>query len=243
MVSQCCIHPVAYIANLAPLQDGVAVDLGKNFVLHGPAGSVSLKNILSRFECRPGDRGALDPPSKERCELSGHTDKFSLGEEIWVSYSMFVMPYSDFTYYTIVGQLHSTHATQNSVAICYMNITPSNNYSFTVWSSADPQDVVIKTLQDSPAAKAKWVNYVHKIVCSPFSNGQWKVWRNGAQVVDYSGPLGQDGTAGDYWKFGIYRTSVVNSHRTVVWFSNVEVGGDLEQRITAPLAVEQCAAW
>jgi hypothetical protein len=62
-----------------------------------------------------------------------------------------------------------------------------------------------------PIIRGVWENFVLQVNFDPTGvTGKVNMWRNGTQVVAYTGPTGETpggaGTQNYYWKFGLYRS-------------------------------------
>jgi len=87
---------------------------------------------------------------------------------------------------------------------------------------------------DAAFPRGSLVRFVWNIQFDPQGSGFLRVWRDGTQIVNYTGPIGYVDALGPYWKAGIYRATAADPF--VVEWSNLEGGtADLSARIANPL--------
>lgn len=97
--------------------------------------------------------------------------------------------------------------------------------------TVNPAEVVRYTGTITPGVP---VRLVWNIQFDHAGAGFLKVWRDGVQVVDYTGPLGYNDAVGPYFKAGAYRKTQPTT--IVVQWANLEGGtADLSGRILSPL--------
>jgi hypothetical protein len=195
-----------------------------------------------RFEVRPGDVWTLsDSAAKERAELSQRA-VLDPAADIWVSHALRVEPGGTYPGgFVVLGQFHNSPDPNE--------LSPSPLFAYTFDGGvlrvdlrtstenplvANPPPIIVYT--DAAFPVGRWVRFVAQLRVDPAGSGFVKVWRDGAQIVNYSGPLGYVDAAGPYWKFGIYRAAT--SGTMVVRYANVEVSASsLSPRISNPCAI------
>jgi hypothetical protein len=97
---------------------------------------------------------------------------------------------------------------------------------------------VDKQVYAGKLARGEWHHVVYELVQSSSAEGSLKAWLDGAQIVDYQGPVGSDVNKA-YWKFGIYRGYGPIATPFAIEFANMEIANkDLSPRIRAPLLVQ-----
>lgn len=71
------------------------------------------------------------------------------------------------------------------------------------WGTGQEKAIFLKT----PVAKGRWVDFFVDVKFVASGNGGWlRIWKDGVQEVDYSGPLGYpDKETSPYFKNGIYK--------------------------------------
>jgi len=165
---------------------------------------------IIRFQVNPGDRWSQDPSDRCRSELAS-TNLIANGTPINVAYSMNVEPGSvNSASWMVLGQFH-----QND----YVG-APSLSPPFEINMVGQKMDVTIGyTGQNGQAvyltlfADANDIVEGHSyamnvsVTFDPNGNGHLLVQRDGATIVNYSGPLGFATQSSVYWKEGVYEAS------------------------------------
>lgn len=200
------------------------------------------KSEIIRFEVRPGDVTFFDTPEKERAESLTGTS-YAKGVSVWNSkrfrigsgFTTSIDPGSWF----IVGQWHgfsdvdgrspyiAIKVEGNDLTIDYRYHEPGGDgqsSSFVVYRWVDfPRDTWIDLVMEHNVAE---------------TDGYFRVWVNGVQVVNYTGPLGYwDHASGGYWKDGIYRKAAnfIGVTEVACWEEGLT---SLAARIASPLPIE-----
>lgn len=184
-----------------------------------------------RFEVRPGDVAAWDKSHNhlaERAEISDFHSKEPTDSELWFSMDLMVEPGAKVTSrWTVLGQLHPTEDAGE--------VGPSPAWAQEL-NADDVFRIVIRAkaetpLRSSPAPTVLFVDSqfkrgqtYHLVYHLRYSQAQGALdaWRDGEQIVHYSGPLGYINTQGPYFKFGIYREPAAET--LVVHYKNLRFG-------------------
>jgi hypothetical protein len=188
-----------------------------------------------RFEVRGGDQWSEDQSSgenKERSELDGYNTRWTGKTPVWVAYSFFIEPGEPYkSDWTAISQMHGSDV--RPFAALYKGEELS---IFT--ERREASGPVQKQVYAGKLARGEWHSVVYELLQSSSAEGSLKAWLDGAQIVDYRGPVGSDVNKA-YWKFGIYRGYGPISTPFAIEFANMEITNkDLSPRIHAPLAVQ-----
>lgn len=153
----------------------------------------SLTDSYIRVELNKG----LEYNGTHRSELRSHWNKTYEG---WVSFRIYfpVGYVSD----DATEILHQMHAIGGSPQISMQN---RNNGLFFQTSSGTFADDTVVQYSIGDVVTGEWIDIIHNYRLDQV-DGFLRVWRNGTQLVDYSGTLGySDATEPPYRKFGIYK--------------------------------------
>jgi Ca2+-binding RTX toxin-like protein len=170
----------------------------------------STDNNTLRFEVRKGDRFTSnnwsDEPGVERAEIYD-TARYSTSGDISVEYSFMIEPGAANTArWLTMGQLHSN--TDGSPPI---EIKLEGNDKMAIYGNYETSPghlVYQKIYQDSAdLVRGKWYTMKLDVRIDASGGGHADIWRDGQQIVDYSGKLGYVGQTATYWREGIYRSS------------------------------------
>jgi hypothetical protein len=160
-----------------------------------------------RFELRSGDHFSssywVDPATSERTEISGQT-VHPPGTQIDLVYNFMVEPgqtnsASGPGRWLILGQMHE-HNVPKSPPFA-VELVNGDHMAIDI-GTGDP--VYVYT-DPNPIQRGRYYSMHVKVRFDNNRNGFLSVWRDGANIVDYRGPIGTG--AGTYWKQGIYRSS------------------------------------
>src|SRR5262249_17693374 len=191
--------------------------------------SISLTDANTfRFEVDPGDHWNYDPATKERSEIAGE-QIYAPGETITVNYQLMVEPGPINTAtglgkngsWLIFQQLHANDGVSSppfSVQLVgekmavYVGYFDANQQAAGACVYLDPNDIIRGHYYDIHI-EVKFLNS---------DQGFLRVWRDGVQIVNYSGPLGYDN--GVYFKAGIYRSD--SDIPMAVDIGNLEISSD-----------------
>lgn len=192
-----------------------------------------------KFTVKPGDVVSFDTADKERSEITDNV-RTTKGDDIWNSYAVkvgsgFVTSTNPGAWF-ILGQWHGDSDADGRSPYISANIYGTD---FVVdmrrWNGSSQIRSTVYRLPNFE--RDVWHNIVmqHKV---DQTNGYFRMWLNGVQIVDYTGQFGYwDHTNGGYWKAGIYRSAA--SYDASVSYQNMEKGNtSLAARITSPLSVD-----
>jgi Polysaccharide lyase/K319L-like, PKD domain/Secretion system C-terminal sorting domain len=151
-------------------------------------------------------------------------------KELWIGFALYLpISYVYDDQGDITGQVHDQSGISpplsifNSKGHTYITVrydlhsTPSNNTA------------TVYNYDLGTTLTGQWVDYVIHEKFSTGSDGLVQIWRNGAEVVNYSGPLGYDNSGYPYVKFGIYKwpwssgPSEVSSR--VAYYDDIKIAG------------------
>ncbi len=195
-----------------------------------------------RFVLQPG--ATWSDNDSHRTEVGGGTI-YAPTTTINTSYQFMVEPGQTNQYWTVLGQFHSDDSSPitQSLTTDYpdfaVELTGPNGHGqgdyLAIWADyALPGQTTPTAI--TPTGGASWgfdyisptpivrgQNYSMQIEASFQNNakGFLEVWINGAQVVDYHGPLGYG--AGTYWKEGIYQDPADTTQTLAVDYKNLTV--------------------
>jgi len=184
-----------------------------------------------RFEVRQGDTAAWDKSHNhpaERTEIAGFNSKEPTDSDLWFSMDLMVEPGAKVTSrWVVLGQLHPTE-------------DPGQAGPSPAWAqelnAEDVFRIVIRAkaetpLRRSPAPQVLFVDpefkrgatyhLVYRLRYS-MTQGGLDAWRDGIQIVHYSGPVGYINQNGPYFKFGIYREPAAET--LAVHYKNLRFG-------------------
>lgn len=171
---------------------------------------------IHRFEIRGGDAAVFGNAGTQRSELSS-SKKLAFNTTYTMTWRFLIEAGSTNTSdWILLGQAHASedsgepglspffaaeiYASSARMRIMgrYSNTNPTASGNVTnMVLYLDPTTTTI--------ARGVWVN-MHAIVrFNSAGNGLCRVWRDGVQIVNYSGPLGYNDQTGPYMKMGIYR--------------------------------------
>jgi hypothetical protein len=195
-----------------------------------------------RFQVRNGDH-PYATPTRNRSELLSKT-MIPYGQEHWVSFSRKIIDYPNATPEAIFGQIHTPGGRKGPPLVFRVNEhqklaiqihykLPSRRKKVTdLWEGGHPQ-------------LGAWEQYVARFRQGDF-DGVAQVWRNGIQIVNYTGPLGYpEIRRATRFQFGVYSAEVpgnLSPDATVrtVEFANIRNGpSSLVQYATSPEPVPE----
>jgi hypothetical protein len=166
-------------------------------------------NSTLRFELRPGDVwAAIDPPRKERSEISGATT-FAQGTDIHVSYQWRLEPGpANDAKWLVAGQFHQ--ANEGGLSPPFAINMVGDRMAVTIDTSGNDAESYgnYRAIYRDAQSITRGRDYVMQIdaIFDPVE-GYVRVIRDGVILVDYHGPLGYAGMGAVYWKQGVYRSA------------------------------------
>ena len=231
-----------------------AVIYNDNFESGKTIGKLSCieKNIIQGNIVRSGNKAAklVSKPNKgKRCEITalGKGD-FHWGQEYWTGYSFYIPSNLPNSGYGIFHQHHSAPPKGSSCPFSGGNgftllrgksgkleirLTPSKNLNARNQKSAGAYQ---ETAYSFPYQTNKWFDIVMNFKYSDKSDGFWKIWINGKQVINRKGSnvnlwmtgtsTGVSGCTGKkaryyYIKYGTY---VGNSGAGAIYYDEIKIG-------------------
>lgn len=197
--------------------NGVA---GDNLNANQPWSLTEPDSHTLRFEVRPGDHyhdETSDGGLAERSEIEMWRKLYQPDTQINVSYGFTLEPgAANNAPWTVVGQMHnlSSGPPPFSVAMYGENMTII---------ARGPNGAENDIYRDpNPIARGHQYQMDIQVMFGSDGNGTLKVWRDGVQIVNYSGPLGGGSGDGYYWKEGVYRASG-GTNTMAADYSNLQV--------------------
>jgi hypothetical protein len=179
-----------------------------------------------RFEVRKGDRytspSYSDPVGLERSEM-GETTQHAVsgeGQHFATTYKFMIEPGAKNTAaWMVIGQLHDNNPRTPPFEITMvgerMQIVAkhgsSNPVKQVLWT--DSQDIV----------RGKWYDMKIDLQLGPNGGGHVHVWRDGKEIVDFSGKIGYTDSSAVRWKHGIYRDSPANGETIALQLKDLDV--------------------
>jgi len=171
--------------------------------------SVALNDDTFRFEVHPDDLWKPGSTTSERSEIRGET-VYQPGDILDVSYGFMIEPGAANTAtgrggagdWLIVGQFHADdYESQPPFAIEMLGEKMAIIIRY-----GDPTDSKYRELyvDSQPIERGHYYDMRIEVRFENNGNGFLHIWRDGEEIVNYSGPLGYDN--GVYWKYGIYRS-------------------------------------
>jgi Polysaccharide lyase len=185
-----------------------------------------------RFEVRSGDIAPWDVAHNhkaERAEISRFKQKVPIDTDVWFSLGLMVEPGAPVTSrWLVLGQLH---ATEDPGGIAgsppwAQELDAGDRFQIVVRTKAEslirnnPRLIVVFT--DPNFRRGRVYQFVYRLRYSQ-THGLLQAWRDGQQIVDYSGPLGYINQQGPYFKFGIYRQPAPET--IIVHYYDLHFGG------------------
>jgi len=178
---------------------------------------------LFRFELRSGDIWPNPGGFTERTEVSAGGVLYPPGTVVTITYDFTLEPGpTNIAPWLVIGQWHST----------YMPTAPQPDHPpvglflmgddrlqvLGVWAETGSTTENDMTLYVDPNPMQRGQTYAMTIVTNFMNDatGFVQVWRDGVQLVDYSGPIGYGQAT--YWKEGIYRYPT--DQTIAAWYEN-----------------------
>lgn len=192
----------------------------------------------TRFEVRSGDRWAVDGSTNvERSELAGYATLFPADVDIWAAYSFRLSGPISTADWVVLGQFKGKEEAGGALCGWELKLPGTRLRAFSRASTQDPPGSLPALYHSQTSIYYDaWHNVVMRVRFNATS-GLFHGWFNGAQIVNYAGPIGlASENLGYYWKHGIYR--VGNPQTLIAEYANMECGTvDLSARISNPRPV------
>ena len=181
-----------------------------------------------RFEVRAGD--FFDSPhaapteqdealDKNRSEVSSYLH-LQEGRTFVMEFDVMIEPGAVNTAdWLVLAQLHQTEDRSATGTVLDAPVSPPlalqlRGETMVIVGRTEPDAITTVSpatmdlfVDTAPIQRGVWYGLRFEMVFDDASggNGQLRVWRNGAQIVDYEGPLGYNDLVGPYMQFGVYR--------------------------------------
>ena len=167
-----------------------------------------------RFEVRPDDHWRAADGTKERSEVSSG-EKLQFGKTYTLSYDFMVEPGARSTEDNVkIGQLHGTPDAGDSSNLGPVFAIQLDGEKMKVVTRADADATTSDRVDDhfvyadkADIQRGHWYDMQIVFKLDPFGHGLLEVWRDGVELVHYTGALGYNDAVGPYWKEGIYRAA------------------------------------
>ncbi|RYG97548.1 MAG: hypothetical protein EON58_09485, partial [Alphaproteobacteria bacterium] len=167
-----------------------------------------------RFEVRPGDNWRSADGSKERSEVSSG-EKLDFNKTYVLSYKFMIEPGAKSTQDNVkIGQLHGTPDAKDSTNLGPIFALQLQGEKLRIVTRWDADAVTTDRVDDhfiytdkKDMTRGHWYDIKIVFRLDPHGNGLLDVYRDGVQLVHYTGPLGYNDAVGPYWKEGIYRAA------------------------------------
>lgn len=208
------------------------------------SGAGSRREVI-RFELRPGERRTSEESGAERAELRSLTN-YRNGQTRWYSGAFRVGEFVPDSLFNIIAQWHGQDAWSPWLRFALEPNRPGRLLIQHRGRYADGRETPYET-----TALDISLNDWHRFVVDvrpDERDGHLRVWIDGQLRVNWAhgvlgdfrrGPDGREPRSG-FWKFGIYRWGSGADRQAVrstptLWFTNIEQGADLTDRILHPL--------
>lgn len=193
----------------------------------GRGWSITNSGENMRFEVRSGDKWNYDSTGKERSEIASY-NKLANDQYYTISYKFMIEPGATNTAaWLLMGQIHQTEDAQDKGVSPPFAIQLAGERMQIVVRS-DPNAVTVTNpgttvIYEDTAniQRGAWYDMDIQIEFDPKGEGHVNIWRNGAKIAEYTGPLGYVDAVGPYWKNGIYRASA--AEQIAINYTGVDV--------------------
>jgi hypothetical protein len=167
------------------------------------SGEYAMKSYLNRYKSRVS----------YRTEVRVRHEPTVLGKEYWYGFSIYLpAPYvPDGNVGEILAQWHATkdaNDESNNPPLA-LNILDGRWQLWTRWSASQQTTKYNDqgtNIDLGPQETDRWTDWVFHVKWSYGSDGYLQVWKNGAKVVDRTGPNTYNDEVGPYFKMGIYKS-------------------------------------
>jgi hypothetical protein len=215
---------------------------GKTIVLYADDKKWSLQPTATghRFELRQGDVGLSTDTGNQRDEISAPYNTVAGGVDVWQSWTTEISESAGFEAilhpslqnFGFVSQWHGLDTVATGGRSPVLAFDYGNN-AFRIVTRSDTDGPSVEKVRFSDVLPIGPVSYVCRLVLG--QAGELQVWRNGAEIVSFAGPIGyyNDGTDLAYLQWGIYRRA--SELPAAVTTSNMRWGlTDLSDKILNP---------
>ena len=215
----------------APLQTGVSGNMIRF--------NLFANNCWSNDNCQIGSTGGSERSELDGSTGAGGTAQFAANTDIWISYSFCVEPGAPTTSnWFISGQVHQTINPSGGGSPPLLLTGKIGEFREISFVTDNNQGGLVS--YEWPIIRGAWENIVLQMNFDTTGvNGKVNMWRNGAQVVSYTGATGETPTSGTqnyYWKFGLYRSQ--SPEYSAIRFANMTYStSSLLSKVSSPDAV------
>ncbi len=190
--------------------------------------------------CDIGGTGGSERSEMDGAIGAGGNAQWTGTQEVWISYSMCTEPGAPITSnWFITGQIQRSYAPASGNGSPPFLIGGKIG-EFRQIGIVDDGDSASVTGYTWPIIRGAWENFVLDLIMDPTgATGKVDIWKNGVQIVNFSGKTGIAPAAGGlnnyYWKFGLYRSQAPEYE--AVRYANMTFTNDgtsLASKIAAP---------
>ena len=172
------------------------------------SGGYAMRSYLNRYKS----------PVSYRTEVRVRHEPTVVGKEYWYGFSIYLpAPYTpDDDAGETLAQWHATkdaNDESNNPPLA-LQVLDGQWRLWTRWSSSQPtskDSVRGASLDLGPQKTDRWTDWVFRVKWSSGSDGYLQVWKDGAKVVDRTGPNAYNDEVGPFFKMGIYKTKWRNA--------------------------------
>ena len=194
--------------------------------------NITTQGDVLRFEARTGERrlkaSERDRPI-DRSELSFSRHPFAFGQLYAIHFEVMFEPGPANTARAMkFFQVHNTNDPGDFASLGPVLALQLDRERLRIVTRADPAPVTPKRPPDSwrytdtaDIARGRWYAFDILVRFDPVGDGRLVVKRDGAVLVDATGPIGYNDRAGPYAKMGVYRDTVPET--AVVRFRNLSI--------------------
>lgn len=199
-----------------------------------------------RFEVRSGDVwSAIDSANLNRSEIASAM-QVANGSPVHVSYVMNIDPgAANPNAWTVLGQFHQDDRPDTPAAAPPFSIQlHGEKMEIRIGFTGLNGETEYRSVFTDTANIVRGKDYAIDIqaVFDPKGNGHLVITRDGAKIVDYSGPLGYTSQQSVYWKEGIYRPQTDTTMAVTYSDRTVSTGDPVATqpiRTSAPIVITQ----
>jgi hypothetical protein len=194
--------------------------------------SIAVDGETLRFEARTGERrlkaSEKDSPI-ERSELSFSRHPFAFGRPYAIHFEVLFEPGAANTAHAMkFFQVHNTNDPGDFGSLGPVLALQLDHERLRIVTRADAAAVTPKRPPDNwrytdtaDIERGRWYAFDILVRYDPAGDGRLVVRRDGAVLVDATGPIGYNDTAGPYAKIGVYRDTAPET--AVVRFRNLSI--------------------
>jgi len=203
------------IENFTPQLYGRFTVGGDNYGPHTagkPYGLQQTDAVTLRFEIRDGDHAPYDGSGVDRLLVDGGDLKHPQGSVVTMSYKVMIEAGPENTAgWFVLTEMHNDDAAtpQGSSPPFAHELAPGDYWRIIGRCGDAANETYMELWTDSTKmVRGQWYEFKAVIRNDNNKRGYIRVWRDGEQVVDYSGPVGYGPDI--YWNYGLYREARQN---------------------------------